>query len=250
MTYSDALLTYYDDSTGERTALTAAELGGWVAATSALLVDGCGLGPGSRAAIRLPPHWQTAAVLLGAWAAGVEVSHQSWATAGLGEPGLGEPGLGEPGLGEPGPVSDAAFVSAARARSLLEEPAVAAHRFVLGLAPHGGPTPEVPDGYRDYLAEVRPYAAAGPPTVVLGPQDAATVDGTTYGQWGAVAKGVADLRGIGPGDRVLIDVARSEEPVQWLLAPLSAGASIVLCANLDPADVRNRASAERVTMVL
>ena len=229
------LLTYYDDSTGERTALTAAELGGWAAATSALLVEGCGLGPGSRAVIRLPPHWQTAAVLLGAWAAGVEVSHQSWATA---------------GLGESGPASDAAFVSAARARSLLEEPAVAEHRFVLGLAPHGGPTPEVPDGYRDYLAELRPHAAAAPPTVVLGPQDAATADGTTYGQWGAVAKGVADICGIGPGDRVLIDVARSEEPVQWLLAPLAAGASIVLCANLDPADVRDRATAERVTKIL
>src|SRR4051795_3675269 len=65
MTDPDALLTYYDDATGERTALTAAELGGWAAATSALLVHGCGLVPGSRAAIRLPPHWQTAAVLLG-----------------------------------------------------------------------------------------------------------------------------------------------------------------------------------------
>jgi hypothetical protein len=249
MTYSDALLTYYDDATGERTALTAAELGGWAAATSALLVEGCGLGPGSRAVIRLPPHWQTAAVLLGAWAAGVEVSHQSWATAGLGPSGLGASGLGPSGLGPSGP-SGAAFVSAARARSMLEEPAAAKHRFVLGLAPHGGPAPEVPDGYRDYLAEVRPYAAAAPPAVVLGPRDAATVDGTTYGQWGAVAKGIADLRGLGPGDRVLIDVARSEEPVQWLLAPLSAGASIVLCANLDPADVRNRATAEGVTKVL
>jgi uncharacterized protein (TIGR03089 family) len=234
------LLTYYDDATGERTALTAAELGGWAAATSALLVDGCGLGPGSRAVVRLPPHWQTAAVLLGAWAAGIEVAHQSWATA----------GLGAAGLGAAGPASDAAFVSAARARSLLEEPAVAEHRFVLGLAPHGGPTPEVPDGYRDYLAEVRPYAAAAPPTVPLGPHDTATADGTTYGQWGAVANGVAGLLGIGPGDRVLVDVARSEEPVQWLLAPLSAGASIVLCANLDPADVRNRATAEGVTKVL
>jgi uncharacterized protein (TIGR03089 family) len=241
MTYSDALLTYYDDATGERTALTATELGGWAAATAALLTEGCGLGPARRAAIRLPPHWQTAAVLLGAWAAGIEVSFQSWATAGLGSL--------DPGSPDPA-VWDAAFVSAARARGILEEPVVAKHRFVLGLAPHGGPTPEVPAGYRDYLAELRPYAAAAPPTVVLGPHDAASVDGTTYGQWGAVATGVAGMLGIGRGDRVLIETTRSEEPVNWLLAPLSVGASIVLCANLDPADVRTRATAEGVTKVL
>jgi acyl-coenzyme A synthetase/AMP-(fatty) acid ligase len=76
------------------------------------------------------------------------------------------------------------------------------------------------------------------------------VDGTTYGQWGAVATGVAGMLGIGRGDRVLIETTRSEEPVNWLLAPLSVGASIVLCANLDPADVRTRATAEGVTKVL
>jgi uncharacterized protein (TIGR03089 family) len=235
MTYSDAILTYYDDATGERTALSAAELGGWAAATAALLSEGCGLGPGSRVAIRLPPHWQTAAVLLGAWSAGAEVAYQSWARA---------------GLGGPDPAADAAFVSSARARSLLEDPVVAEHRFVLGLAPHAGPTPEVPGGYRDYLAELRPYAAAGPPTVVLRPGDPASPDGTTYGEWGAVAVATAEMQGIGPGDRVLIDAARSEEPLQWLLAPLSVGAAIVLCANLDPADVRNRATAERVSRIL
>src|SRR3954449_12676309 len=109
MTDPDALLTYYDDATGERTALTAAELGGWAAATSALLVHGCGLVPGSRAAIRLPPHWQTAAVLLGRGRPGSRCL-SSWAVA---------------GLGAPGPAVDVAFVSATRARSLLEEPAVA-----------------------------------------------------------------------------------------------------------------------------
>jgi uncharacterized protein (TIGR03089 family) len=235
MTYSDALLTYYDDATGERTALTAAELGGWAAATAALLTEGCGLGPGSRVAVRLPPHWQTAAVLLGAWSAGVEVAYQSWATA---------------GLGAPDPAADAAFVSVARARGLLEDPVVAEHRFVLGLAPHGGPTADVPDGYRDYLAELRPYAAAAPPAVTLRPDDPASTDGTTYGEWGAVATAVAEMRDIGAGDRVLIDAARSEEPLHWLLAPLSAGAAIVLCANVDPDDVRNRAAAEGVTRIL
>jgi uncharacterized protein (TIGR03089 family) len=235
MTYSDAILTYYDDATGERTALTAAELGGWAAATAALLTEGCGLGPGSRAAIRLPPHRQTAAVLLGAWSTGVEVSHQNWATA---------------GLGTSGPAADAAFVSSARARTLLEDPVAAKHRFVLGLAPHGGPTPEVPDGYRDYLSELRPYAAAAPPGLALRLDDPAYSDGTTYGRLDAIATATAEMQGIGPGDRVLIDAARTEEPLLWLLAPLSVGAAVVLCANIDPADVRNRAVAEGVTKIL
>src|SRR3954447_16991390 len=118
MTADEAILTYYDGATGERTVLTAAELGDRAAAVAALLTGGCGLGPGSRVAVRLPPHWQTAAVLLGAWAAGVEVAYQGWATA---------------GLGEPGPAVDAAFVSAERAAGFLEDPVVAPHRFVLRL---------------------------------------------------------------------------------------------------------------------
>jgi hypothetical protein len=49
---------------------------------------------------------------------------------------------------------------------------------------------------------------------------------------------------------VLIDVASHEHPVQWLLAPLAAGASVVLCANLDPARARVVAEAEGATRVL
>lgn len=64
------LLTYYDDATGERTELTAHQLGGWAARSAGLLRDDCGLRAGDRVAVLLPPHWRTAAVLLGAWAVG------------------------------------------------------------------------------------------------------------------------------------------------------------------------------------
>src|SRR3954469_8446027 len=67
------LLTYYDDGTGERTELSGATLDNWVAKTANLLVDGCGLGPGDRAAVLLPPHWQAAGALLGCWTAGLAV---------------------------------------------------------------------------------------------------------------------------------------------------------------------------------
>ena len=81
------LLTWYDDGTGERTELSGATLANWVAKTANLLVDGAGTQPGDRTVVLLPPHWQTAAVLLGAWSAGLEVA----TAAGPGEVGLATP---------------------------------------------------------------------------------------------------------------------------------------------------------------
>src|SRR5690348_1300829 len=71
------LLTWYDDSNGERAELSGATLANWVAKTANLLVEGAGLDPGDRATVLLPPHWQTAAVLLGCWSAGVTVRAES-----------------------------------------------------------------------------------------------------------------------------------------------------------------------------
>lgn len=73
---------------------------------------------------------------------------------------------------------------------------------------------------------------------------------TTFRQWGSLASEVAASLDLRAGDRLLIDVAELEHPVKWLLAPLAAGASVVLCANLDPAALDARAAAEHVTRVL
>jgi uncharacterized protein (TIGR03089 family) len=100
------LLTFYDDATGERTELSGATLGNWVAKTANTLVDDLDLEPGQWAAIGLPPHWQTAAVLLACWTVGLAVT-----TA-------------------PDPA-EVAFVSVAAAGD--EWPAV--ERYVLGLHP-------------------------------------------------------------------------------------------------------------------
>ncbi|MEE6256919.1 TIGR03089 family protein [Plantactinospora sonchi] len=233
------LLTYYDDATGERTELSAEALAEWVARTANLLVLGCGLGIGSRAAVLLPPHWQTAAVLLGTWSAGVSVSFHGTATAGL-------PRLG-PGVEEP---FDVTYAALGRIDDWLDHVPEAEHRFVLGFAPDAAPLAEPPSGYRDYLAEVRGHDANLRPYVPLHPDDAASVDGTSYAEWGRLARGMAEIFGLHPGDRVLVDAAAHEHPVKWLLAPLAAGASVVLCANLDPATVQRRARDERVTRVL
>ncbi|GAB2603420.1 TIGR03089 family protein [Paractinoplanes abujensis] len=233
MTAGD-LLTYYDDRSGERFGLTAGELGGWAAATSALLTEG-GLGPGDTAAVLLPPHWQTAAVLLGAWSAGLKLSIRGWATAGLTP------------AGDP---LDVTFVERRRVGHWLDEVPAGRHQFVLGLAPHGEATGDVPDGYRDYISSLRPHLGVHPPRHEIQEHLPAVADGTTYREYAQAAAGVAERNGIRAGDRVLIDTAVQEQPLIWLLGPLSVGASIVLCANLDPSRLDARIAGEGVTKVL
>jgi uncharacterized protein (TIGR03089 family) len=234
-----ALLTFYDDATGERAELSAAALGMWAARTAWLLRDGCGLTDDARAAVLLPPHWQTAAVLLGTWSVGIPVSLRLAATAGLPSywPGEDEP-------------FDVSFVSARRLDDWLEDVPAARHRFVLGLAPDAAPMDEVPDGHRDHLAEVLRHLSHVPPYAAVLPTDAATPDGTSFAEFAVVARGIAERIGLGPGDRLLVDTAEHDHPLFWLLTPLLAGASVVLCANLDPARVTARSAAEGVTHVL
>ena len=216
-----------------------AALGEWVARTANLLVDGCRLHPGDRAAVLLPPHWQTAAVLLGTWSAGVSVAFHPVATAGL-------PRIG-PGADLP---IDVTFVAHNRVDNWLEDVPEANHRFVLGLAPGAAPLDEVPAGYWDYLTEVRDHGDSMPPYASVRPTDAATVDGTSYEEWARLARAIAESRDIRPGDHVLVDAAEHEHPVKWLLAPLFAGASVVLCANLQPGTAESRAQTEGATRVL
>jgi uncharacterized protein (TIGR03089 family) len=235
----EALLTYCDDLTGERVALSEAALAGWVSRTVGLLRGGCALGAGDRMAVLLPPHWQTAAIVLGGWSAGLAISFRPLATAGL-------PVIG-PGADAP---LDAVFVARERIDSWLEDVPEAPHRFALGLAPGvSGPT-DVPEGYRDYLAEVGGFPPSPLADAPIMPSDPASVDGTTFREWGNVARDFAVYLGLRPGDRLLVDTSEHEHPAMWLLAPLSVGASVVLCANLDRSTIDSRAVSERATRVL
>jgi uncharacterized protein (TIGR03089 family) len=230
------MLSYVDEATGERVTLSASDLGDWSARTAALLRDGLGLAPGARAAVLLPPHWQTAAVLLGAWSVGVTVAFRPWATAGLSDASGEEP-------------FDALFVSRDRQDSWLETMPEAWHRFVLGLAPDAA-AGAVPDGYRDFIAEVREYPAAAPAYQSIAASGPASPDGTTYQQLAALARGIADMIGLKPGDRLLVPATVSEQPVKWLLAPLSVGASVVIVANAKPGSLDDFRAAEGITHVL
>jgi uncharacterized protein (TIGR03089 family) len=208
------VLTWYDDATGERTELSGATLDNWVAKTANLLVDGCGLGPGSAAAVALPPHWQTAAVLLGCWAAGLAIASPDPAEV----------------IFSTEPVDSSA-----------------PDRYLLGLAPMGLPLRAVPAGWQDYVTAVRGYGDRFVAAARSRPDDPALC-GETHRALLARARDRAAALGI--SGRVLIDAARYPDPVDWLLAPLTAGSSIVLCGHLDPATLPSRQEAERVTATL
>src|SRR5689334_20881629 len=143
------LVTFYDDATGERTELSGATLGNWVAKTANMLVDDLDAGPGQWASVLLPPHWQTAAVLLGCWTAGLAVTTRP----------------------EPADVSFVDAVTAAAGRPTAEG-------YVLGLHPFGLPLPSVPAGYVDYNAEVRAHGDHFRARVPVRPETPATPERT------------------------------------------------------------------------
>jgi uncharacterized protein (TIGR03089 family) len=205
------LVTFYDDATGERSELSGATLANWVAKTANLLVDGLGLTPGDVAAVRLPPHWQTAAVLLGCWNAGISVDVTGSHRAAV------------------------AFVTA-------DETTDAAETFALALAPLGLPfRPGPPPGTADYVVEVRAHGDAFDPRVR--PEQPALADGTTHA--GLVE--AARARGVPAASRVLVDGGRTTDPLDWLVAPIVVGTSVVLCRNLDDSRLAKRLEAERAT---
>ncbi|MGW0432953.1 TIGR03089 family protein [Micromonospora sp. NPDC003197] len=209
------LLTWYDDATGDRTELSGATLDNWVAKTANLLVDSAGLASGDLVGVSLPPHWQSAAVLLGSWSAGAEVT------------------------AVPGAPVEVLFAAADRIGTVADWPA--GERYALALAPLAAPLRTVPAGFADYVVEVRGHGDHFTPYPTGGPQDAELC---------ARAADRATALGIAAGDRVLVDAARHPDPVDWLLAPLAVGASVVLCAHLDPAKLADRLTTERVTVDL
>ena len=232
---SAPLLTHYDDATGERVELSATTLANWVAKTANLLQDEFDIGPGSTVVPALPVHWQTAAVLLGAWSCGARVIDTA--------------------AEDDGRLDEADVVLAAQDRlGPLEEQGIeqllglSLHPLGLGMAGYVGPA-------RDFALEVRahgdvfmpwePPDPAGPGLELGGLQ-------LTLGGLVDTAAELAGRLGITAGDRILVDDRTAAEagPVAWLLAPLWAGASLVLCRNADGAQLPQRAATERITATL
>ncbi|CRK59751.1 FIG00820217: hypothetical protein [Alloactinosynnema sp. L-07] len=70
------LITHYDDTAGTRVELSVATVANWAAKTANWLVEEHDVEPGTPVSVRLPAHWQTAGILLGAWWCGAHVTDE------------------------------------------------------------------------------------------------------------------------------------------------------------------------------
>jgi uncharacterized protein (TIGR03089 family) len=219
------VITYYDDATGERIELSVTTLANWAAKTANLMHDECDLEPGGRVAVLLPAHWQTLAVLLGAWWCGAEV------------------------VTDPAGVDlvccDAERLDTALAAASSDGATVAA----LSLHALGAGLPGLPAGVVDYATEVRVHGDVFVPDPVGG--DGPALDGLDAAEVLARARAAAESAGLTAADRVLTtaDWSITDGLVRIPLAVLAVGGSLVLCRNVqpDPDGLDGRAAAENVT---
>ncbi|MBS9371304.1 TIGR03089 family protein [Rhodococcus sp. B50] len=213
-------ITWYDDATGARIELSALTLANWAAKTANMIRDQFGVLPGGRVAVLLPAHWQSAAVLLGAWWAGTEV------------------------VLEADPDADLALVTPDR----LDEVDAIAEVAALSLDAFGAPVRDLPPGITDYATDVRMH---GDQFRSSGAGDAA-LDGRSLSDVLAAATDSASRAGIGTGDRVLSSRSWSQpdELVDGLIAVLAARASLVQVSNPDPDSVERRVASEKITVRL
>ncbi|BCN45171.1 TIGR03089 family protein [Prescottella equi] len=210
-------ITYYDDATGERIELSAVTLANWAAKTANFLSDEFALVPGARVSVLLPAHWQTAAVLLGAWWAGLEVTLEA------------------------DPDADAALVTVDRLDDVADVPEVA----VLSLDAFGRPVPDLPVGVTDYATAVRVHGDQFRPSG-SGP---AALDGRGVDDVLSAARSGAAADGVTRSDRVLSTRSWStpDELIAGLVSVLAVGASLVQVANPDADAVERRVGAEKIT---
>ncbi|WP_101950159.1 TIGR03089 family protein [Mycobacterium sp. 3519A] len=211
-------ITYYDDATAERIELSTVTLANWAAKTGNLLRDELGAGPGSRVAVLLPAHWQTAAVLLGIWWIGAEVVMDG----------------------------DAEVALCTADRLADADAAVGVGEIaVLSLDPFGKPVADLPVGLTDYATAVRVHGDQISPESRPGP----ALDGRTVADVLAAAQSSAAAQGFTGDDRVMSTAgwATADELIANLLAVFAAGASLVQVANPDTAALDRRREMEKVT---
>lgn len=209
-------ITYYNDADGTRIELSGATMANWAAKTANMIRDEFGLTPGARVAVLLPAHWQTAAVLLGAWWAGAEVVLQ------------------------PDPDAELTLVSAARLAEAGDTGEVAA----LSLDAFGAPVPNLPVGITDYATSVRVHGDQFHPGGAGVALDGVAVSGVL-----AQARRSAAEQGFTATDRVLSSMEWDTPAhlVGGFLAVLAAGASLVQVTEPDSAAQQRRIDTERIT---
>ncbi len=216
------LLTFYDDATGERTELSAATVDNWVAKTSNLLVDTVGINPGDLVRVDLPPHWQTAVVLLASWSAGADVI-----------------------VGRSGPDADgdppAAVFLAEDALDAAFPAGDGTEIVALSMRPMNGRLARPVPGVLDFAAEILAHGDRfTPPPPPANQRTLVRLAGSYSRRWELTGR-----------DRILTTAGYDtpEGLLAGLLSPLDAGASVVVCRNIDQALVAGRVASEQVTAI-
>lgn len=224
------LVTFYDDATGERVELSVATFANWVAKTANLLQGDLAAEPGDRVALLLPAHWQTAVWLLACASVGV--------------------------VADVGGNVKAADVVVSGPDTLDTARTCSGERVALALRPLGGRFPQPPEGFMDYAVEAPGQGDVFTPFAPVDPDEPALiVAGAEHSAAEVVERARADASALGltgPGSRLLSALPYDtwEGLSAGLYAPLAAGASVVLCRNLDRLpedDLARRIESERVT---
>ncbi|MCD2197434.1 TIGR03089 family protein [Actinomycetospora endophytica] len=218
------LITFYDDATGERLEFSGETLANWIAKTANLLRDECDVEPGMRVAVLLPAHWQTAAVLLGAWWNGAVVTDDP--------------------AGADVALADAEHLDAATAAGLV---------VGLSLDAFGRPLDGLPGDAVDYASEVRMHGDAFAPLDPV-PGDAPALDDASVDEVVTVSRRRAAELGYDAGSRVL---SIADWPlrlegglVDGLLAVLAVGGSLVQVRHPDLAALDRKGEVEKALRVL
>jgi uncharacterized protein (TIGR03089 family) len=211
------LVTHYDDAADTRVELSVATMRNWAAKTANWLVEELDVAQGDRVAVLLPAHWQTAAVLLGAWWCGAEVVTSGPSSVSFVPPGATDPEAGVTAVASLDPMG----------------------RDLRG---------DVPAGCLDYIGDARLFGDdyLGPPV----PGDTLCLLGSTVdGILAMAAERAADL-GLTPESRVMSTLDWPAGVMDGLVTVLASGASLVQVTNSEAAKLDKHEEAERTTIML
>ncbi|HEX5088561.1 MAG TPA: TIGR03089 family protein [Nocardioides sp.] len=220
------LVTFYDETTGERIELSVTTYANWVAKAASLLVDEHGLERGDVLLVDLPTHWLGPVFLGAAWTAGLAVAFPSSA--------------GRPSAVVCGPAGLDAWAERAEQLPVL----------ACSLLPMGVRFAEpLPPGAHDVGVEVwgqpdafMPY---DPPTGA----DLALVDGqVTHDELFRIPTAAGSPGTATDGGRLLVTANPASPPgVAAVARPLATSGSLVLVTGASEARLDEIAEAERVT---
>lgn len=212
------LITHYDDAAGTRVELSVATMRNWAAKTANWLADELDVTPGDRVAVLLPAHWQTAAVVLGAWWCGAEVVTAGESAVAFVPPGATAPDAGVTAVASLDPMG----------------------RDLRG---------DVPPGALDYIGDARLF---GDDYLELTPVpgDTPCFLGSTVDELLTKARARATDLDIDQSSRVLSTLDWPSHLMDGLITVLAAGASLVQVTNADHAKLEKHRETERTTTIL